>query len=739
MLSDDSTSDSDTGIRFKTESTRRPTRKEEDVKNKTGGNHRSDSSRRRDSGKSYSSRNVSPRRDKSPIREIKYSKDRNKLDFNRHRVSNHDRERGNRENVSSRDSNHKYQSTRSEDKRKSDDRKLHERGERFSIKVGKNDNEKSKNAESSKSRNSNVDGKIRLAPRKSSGKDNDDGSHVRSSINRNVNASKTDKNGPDRGGDHPGDYQTLPRFDQSKKSDVDILDQSQKIVSLESSPSRLKRSIVREQIEVEKRPRKDEETPEVVYTVDDIRISDTSDTEQRPVSYYNMVSTDYKNKTQELAKEEAIAVSDSSEDEDALRKQLLLLEEELKKTKGKKKSKHKDRKRVRRDSKSQLDETVMSSNSENFSKYDTLSDDNAADKTSTSTMHSFEHKVDSHRQNKSVGKKKCDESNEEGEIVSDSDEKHVNSDLRDRLGKHRKISSVDSKPQMPDLREHLSSVSRTSHSSNNVESNVDEIEDAVEGPALPPHMMKNTNTPKNIGPSLPDDMRQRLLENSDRLSGDRSLDEDLQSSDGEDVLGPMPQGSEMKWSNSHKRLEERALKMKINSLDGDLVEKSQRESREEWMLKLPDAKAKHLGLTSRQFRSREGPDLSDRSSWTDTPEQKTLKALGIQTDNEEADSQNLLRNAKLEFIQQRDAEQELVARKHKKKSKRKESLLELHEKKLKKKKKKEDKDKDEPTRRPFDRDIDLKANRFDEAQKKIIIKKAQLLDTRFSKGESKFL
>lgn len=42
-------------------------------------------------------------------------------------------------------------------------------------------------------------------------------------------------------------------------------------------------------------------------------------------------------------------------------------------------------------------------------------------------------------------------------------------------------------------------------------------------------------------------------------------------------------------------------------------------------------------------------------------------------------------------------------------------------------------------RRPFDRDVDLKVNRFDEAQKKAILKKAQLLDNRFSSGESKFL
>ena len=42
-------------------------------------------------------------------------------------------------------------------------------------------------------------------------------------------------------------------------------------------------------------------------------------------------------------------------------------------------------------------------------------------------------------------------------------------------------------------------------------------------------------------------------------------------------------------------------------------------------------------------------------------------------------------------------------------------------------------------RRPFDREIDLQVNRFDEAQKKSIIKKAQQLDTRFGAGKSKYL
>lgn len=44
-----------------------------------------------------------------------------------------------------------------------------------------------------------------------------------------------------------------------------------------------------------------------------------------------------------------------------------------------------------------------------------------------------------------------------------------------------------------------------------------------------------------------------------------------------------------------------------------------------------------------------------------------------------------------------------------------------------------------PERRPFSREDDLKVNRFDDAQKKAVMKKAQLLDTRFGSGESKYL
>ncbi|KAK7091016.1 hypothetical protein V1264_010735 [Littorina saxatilis] len=67
------------------------------------------------------------------------------------------------------------------------------------------------------------------------------------------------------------------------------------------------------------------------------------------------------------------------------------------------------------------------------------------------------------------------------------------------------------------------------------------------------------------------------------------------------------------------------------------------------------------------------------------------------------------------------------------------------EKKKKKKEKKKAKDKDreekKPARAAFDREKDLKVNKFDDAQRKAIIKKSAMLNTRFqhSGATSSFL
>lgn len=68
-------------------------------------------------------------------------------------------------------------------------------------------------------------------------------------------------------------------------------------------------------------------------------------------------------------------------------------------------------------------------------------------------------------------------------------------------------------------------------------------------------------------------------------------------------------------------------------------------------------------------------------------------------------------------------------------SKRAESLLSIHAKKMKRKAAEDSKKPVE--RKPFDRDADLQVNRFDEAQKKALLKKSQELNTRFSHSKDR--
>nr|XP_023029766.1 GPALPP motifs-containing protein 1 [Leptinotarsa decemlineata]XP_023029767.1 GPALPP motifs-containing protein 1 [Leptinotarsa decemlineata]XP_023029768.1 GPALPP motifs-containing protein 1 [Leptinotarsa decemlineata] len=262
---------------------------------------------------------------------------------------------------------------------------------------------------------------------------------------------------------------------------------------------------------------------------------------------------------------------------------------------------------------------------------------------------------------------------------------------------------------------------------NSIESNK---EIKVIGPALPPHLQKNLenqellcgpslptmqeqNPEKYIGPALPSHLREKLSQDSECQEKDEEEEE---------VYGPVPMGAS--FSRSHVELEERALEMKIAQLDPQQLKQP---GREEWMLELPAVKAVNLGLGPRQFRTKAGPDFSDRSTWTDTPKDKERKKQG-----KEEPKVNLQREMELMEMKKRDKEQEALAKKSKR---NKESLVDMHKKKL-----KSTKDDTAPLeRRPFSRETDLQVNRFDEAQKKAVMKKAQLLDNRFSSGESKFL
>lgn len=162
----------------------------------------------------------------------------------------------------------------------------------------------------------------------------------------------------------------------------------------------------------------------------------------------------------------------------------------------------------------------------------------------------------------------------------------------------------------------------------------------VVGPALPPHLIKkieskieqktkptiigpilpvsnetksesspNKNSPSpppppSIGPILPPEFRNIIEQNTIQTDPIDSVEE-IETD--EDVYGPLPPNL-IGNSKAHIALEERALKIKIDQLN-PIPDK---ESREEWMLELPEVQSAKLGLGPRQFRAKVGPDLSDR-------------------------------------------------------------------------------------------------------------------------------
>ncbi|XP_014242100.1 RNA-binding protein 25 isoform X1 [Cimex lectularius] len=290
-------------------------------------------------------------------------------------------------------------------------------------------------------------------------------------------------------------------------------------------------------------------------------------------------------------------------------------------------------------------------------------------------------------------------------------------------------------PQMPTQEEENTNIYGPVIPINSVKQDQDGDSSLEEG-----ELVTSPVKPKVYGPTFPERLAIEPVRDDD---GDEDLygpalppslkhDEIVQQSENnEEDFGPLPQGVD--GGRALRDLERRAaiIKAQMDNKDTDEGEETKREA---WMTELPEARRVALGLGPRKFRAREGPDMNDRSSWSDTPAQKEKKKLLSAFGEEENDPDE---SRRLE-IEERDKEMEKRAKQGKKRDK---SLLELHQKEQKKKKKKEEKERDgkKEDRRPFSRDIDLQVNRFDEAQKKSIIRKAQLLDSRFSSGETKYL
>lgn len=329
--------------------------------------------------------------------------------------------------------------------------------------------------------------------------------------------------------------------------------------------------------------------------------------------------------------------------------------------------------------------------------------------------------------------------------------------------------------------DHDSNVSDAEETATDTQSNEFEvIDDLMCGPSLPPHMLNkrgvqsfdaspvnevDTNAPRLPsssktakmdrvesvtastsvaatvkplikGPTLPSDIDLKAVAAEYKPINDSAVSDISDSDDDADLIGPMPIGAGK--TKAHLELEKRALELKLAKLSERDERTNHEPAREEWMIELPAIRGvAGLGLVARQFRAKERDEIGDRSGWTDTPNDRVRKSHAREPTADELRAAQQ-HEADAVFRTKRDAEQEAAARKHKKKHKRDESLLEIHQKKLKKKKDKE-KDEEKAERRPFSRDNDLKVNRFDEAQKRSVIKKAQLLDTRFGSGQSKYL
>ncbi|KAM8784564.1 GPALPP motifs-containing protein 1 isoform 2-T3 [Rhynchonycteris naso] len=260
----------------------------------------------------------------------------------------------------------------------------------------------------------------------------------------------------------------------------------------------------------------------------------------------------------------------------------------------------------------------------------------------------------------------------------------------------------------------------------------DDDDEGFFGPALPPGFKKQDDSPPRpmIGPALPPGFI-KSTQKSDKGRDDPRQQvssyfnsEETDSSDDEDIVGPMPAKGPVNYSVTTE-FEKRAQRMKEKLTRGD-NDSAKSITRESWMTELPP-ELKDFGLGPRTFKRRTNDKSGDRSVWTDTPADRERKAKETQEARKsfsKKDDEHVLSGRERRLAEQVSSYNE---------SKRSESLMDIHQKKLKNKAAEE---KNKPQERtPFDRDKDLKVNRFDEAQKKALIKRSRELNTRFSHGK----
>lgn len=235
----------------------------------------------------------------------------------------------------------------------------------------------------------------------------------------------------------------------------------------------------------------------------------------------------------------------------------------------------------------------------------------------------------------------------------------------------------------------------------------------------------------DFGPALPPQFKQKSEDGDGGAVRDiqRAEDDSDSDSDGE-MIGPTmgEKTGQLSKEDIAREFEMRSKRMK-DRLEGKDVKEIQRES---WMLELPEEKANSFGLGARQFSRKGLPQKGkDRSKWTDSPAEKERKL------REGIEDEDVVVEAPM-MVNYRDIEMEKVAKDLRLK-RGADTLMDMHEKKIQKKKKEDLVNGEVVERRPFDRDIDLQANKFDEARKKNMLKSAAKINDRFSQGGQKFL
>ncbi|KAF2354048.1 Protein of unknown function DUF3752 [Trinorchestia longiramus] len=269
------------------------------------------------------------------------------------------------------------------------------------------------------------------------------------------------------------------------------------------------------------------------------------------------------------------------------------------------------------------------------------------------------------------------------------------------------------------------------------------------GPMLPPEIMATSvasdddeEEEDDYCPDMPPHLKMKqsshsYFESNSRVEDQltKNIPDDQQSSEDDEVYGPMPptQPVDMdEYIESTLQQRTEATQRRLQDANNTALR------REDWMLTLPEDRPlfSGLGLQARQFSKSGKRDRGDTSVWTDTPADKERKAKRAA----EGRAPEKKEQAVEVRTSERDERLQAAVQRHND-AKRSKPLIETHQ----GHQKKARKDGLSVTgvgvdRKPFSREEDLCVNKFDEAQKSSILKKARGLNDRFSSGKSsKFL